>query len=1257
MSGMTRFLSLLGPVHVTQIEEGADKKDSMDPALRFRSKRTMALLGYLATERRPHAREQLAILLWPDISPAKGRSNLRRELYNLSRVLPDCWQTDKQAVSFTPSAETTIDIDELERLESEKRWQGAADLLAGEFLEGLYLENNLEYETWLIIERERWRERSQVILREVIEELTRFGRYADALPHARRLLQITPWDEENHRTIMRLLAWSGQREAALRQFSYCKQALADELELEPSEGTILLYRQILDRDLKHPPPLPAFLAAGAKNFHDSGSLFVLREQEMTWLHGQLDKALLGQGRVAFVTGSPGRGKTALMQAFADEASVKHADLLIAKGNCVSYSGMGDPYSPFRDIITMLGGDVEGRWAAGSISIEHAQRLWSATPLVAHTLLEHGPDLLFTLVEGAALLKRAMAVEPSDASWVEQLAAQKFSRPGETAAVEQNALFEQFSNVLRIMALERPLLLLLDDIQWMDAASIGLLFHLVRRITEHRSKILILCAYRPQGIIRGQSGPRSQLAQVLSEFRRIFGDVWLGLGWASEDEGQHFVNRVLDGQPNDLGATFRKALYQRTAGHPLFTIELLRAMRERGYLILDTNGCWREGPELDWQLMPARVEAVIEARIQQLEPKDQELLSVASVEGEQFTAQVLAQVQNLEEGPLLRLLAQELGTHHRLVQEQETYQRDNRAIIRFGFRHTLFREYLYKRLSSGERNFLHGAVAAAIETIYAPDLETMSMQLAQHYDKAGDDGRALHYYTLAADHAASIFAFDEAIANYTRALVLSKRQRCKVSKVRRQRGTGQSGDSGTESAELYYGRGLAYRSTGKFDLARVDLNLTLDLSQVAKKPQLEWQALIELGKLWTSRDYNQARSYWEQALSLAQRLDDPALIGRTLNRMGNWHANDENPATAIFLHQESLRIFEEQNDRPNLANTLDLLGIGHLLSSDFSKGLVYYNHAIELFRELNNYPRLISGLVGRAILNIAPILLTIVRPPAPRNPSKDIDEAVEIARRIGSSPDEAWSSWALSLLHTIQGDFGRALEAGCRGLQLASEIRHREWQVGNRYALGVVYNELFQPKMALRELEPALALAEVLQSRYWVNHVTGALTQSYILLDDLQEALRCLDGVITEWTPMDTAGKRYCWARRAELALAMNEASLALNITERLINTAAGLTPGVTISFLWLVKGEALASLGRLEEARAMLVDGRDHAKEAHEQFLLWRFHAALADLNRAMGEDIAAAEELAAGRTLIEKIAAGVVDEGLGDNLIARPFH
>ena len=508
---------------------------------------------------------------------------------------------------------------------------------------------------------------------------------------------------------MRLLAWTGQRGAALRQFETCKRALWEELGVELAGETITLYQQIQAGKLDLPPQLPAFLTEEKARHEFERPPFVARERELAQLDAFLDGALAGQGRVIFITGGPGRGKTALLDAFVRRAMEMHPNLLIASGKCNAYSGVGDPYLPYRDVMAMLTGDVESRWDVGAITRHHAQRLWAALPLVVQVLLDHGPHLLDVLVPGAALLSRAVIAEQASAPWLLRL--------------EEVAVGRAGPSTLR---------------QAQDGAGSG-------------------------------QAQRHSLARVLSEFKRTFGDVWVDLGRAEEIEKRRFVDALLDAEPNRLAEGFRAALFHRTGGHPLFTIELLRAMQERGDLLEDEDGGWIEGPTLDWEALPARVEAVIEERIARLDPELQEILTIASVEGEVFTAQVVAQVQKMAERPLLRRLSQELERRHRLVREQEEVQTGRRRMSRYRFGHVLFQDYVYKRLSLGERRLLHGEVAAALEKLYDGQLDEMAVQLAHHFQEADDYGRTFRYLTLAAERASRLYANDEALTHYTRAI--------------------------------------------------------------------------------------------------------------------------------------------------------------------------------------------------------------------------------------------------------------------------------------------------------------------------------------------------------------------------------------------------------------------------------------------------------------------------------------------------------
>jgi ABC-type oligopeptide transport system substrate-binding subunit/DNA-binding SARP family transcriptional activator len=523
--------------------------------------------------------------------------------------------------------------------------------------------------------------------------------------------------------------------------------------------------------------LPAFLAEDVEAHEPP--VFVARERELARLDGFLDLALEGQGQVVFVTGGAGRGKTALVQAFARRALDAHPDILMAMGNCNAHSGVGDPYLPFREVLGALTGDVEAAWAAGVVTGDHARRMWNAVPETLQAIFLHGGSLVDIFIPGPPLLARATAAAPDDVPSRQQLQALIERNKDRPADLAQQQLFDQYTDVLRTLSAHHPLLLLLDDVQWADAASTGLLFHLGRRLEGAR--ILVLCAYRPDEVAAGRpwtsSGKveRHPLDKVLAEFKRSLGDVWIDLAQVDEAEGRRFVDAFLETELNRLDEGFRSRLFRQTEGHALFTVELLRAMQARGDLVPDGDGFWIEGPSLDWEALPARIEAVIAERIDRLEDEQRELLSIASVEGEDFTVQVIARVQEIGERQLLRNLSRELETRHRLVREQGEVRVGGHSLSRYRFAHALFQQYLYNGLSGGERRLIHRATAEVLEELYEGQTGEIAVQLAHHWERAEEPERATEYLLQAGDQARLAFAFEGAIDTYQQALVLLKAQ--------------------------------------------------------------------------------------------------------------------------------------------------------------------------------------------------------------------------------------------------------------------------------------------------------------------------------------------------------------------------------------------------------------------------------------------------------------------------------------------------
>jgi ABC-type oligopeptide transport system substrate-binding subunit len=638
----------------------------------------------------------------------------------------------------------------------------------------------------------------------VLERLVRAhmeqGDYQPAIDYARRWLRLDPLYEAAHRQLMRLYALTDRRAAALRQYQECARILEEELGISPSEETRALYEQIQTGgwelegrmagrlegrsvELSQQPGHPAIQPSNLPPFQSSSHPaiqpsshpsphppFIGRRQELARLGQSLAAALAGQGQVALVAGEAGSGKTALVHEFARRAQAATPDLVVAVGNCNAHTGLGDPYLPFREMLSLLAGDVEATWLPGAIDEENARRLASALPAARQILREVGPDLLGSFIPASVLAAPMPAPLASLAGGVAWGAARRAKR-AETAAADlaQSDLFEQYSRLLQALARRQPLLLLMDDAQWADAASIGLLFHLSRRLPT--SRILLVVTYRRDEVALGREGARHPLEPVVNELKRAYGEGEIDLDPAM---GRDFIDALLDSQPNRLGESFRSALYRQTRGHPLFTVELLRAMQARGDLVRDAEGRWIEGRDLDWETLPARIEAVIEERIGRLDPELRELLGVASVEGEVFTAQVVARVQGLNERLLLHALSQELERRHHLVQAQAEVRVNGQFLSRYRFAHTMFQQYLYSAFSPGERRLLHGEIADTLQELYRGE-EEITVHLARHYAEAGQVAQAVDYLLRAGDRARSLYAHQEAIDFYERALAFLKEE--------------------------------------------------------------------------------------------------------------------------------------------------------------------------------------------------------------------------------------------------------------------------------------------------------------------------------------------------------------------------------------------------------------------------------------------------------------------------------------------------
>lgn len=759
---------------------GFDVRVDGDLVQDFESDTVRALLARVALDPgRPIARSSLAELLWPDRPGGAALGNLRHALTVLRRCIGD-QATGRPFLLVTPTmitgdrgADVWVDAAELARIaaaigsgrSSVADCEHAAGLYSGPLLDGLEIDAGEAWDTWISTSRSETDRCAAKIFQRLAELRERTGEREAAHRLAQRWLEVDPWDEAAHRQVMRLLAADGARSQAIAHAARLAERLRKELGVEPSAATLELAASIRARRFPNAiAQLPSTL------FPDRSSIrarppFVDRVAEIDWLDANLDESLAGNGRVALIAGEAGTGKSMLMREFAERAEARFPRLIVARGRCNAYTGTGDPYLPFRQILGSLCGDLEQEWASGTRSVEGTVVAWNAVPAAVDAVLQDGPYLLGSFLDGAALSARVDIGFPG--SVLARRLRETCSR-GDTTAVDparqQRPVLDQFTRVVQRIADHAPLLLIIDDLHWADTGTIELMWHVAGRLAG--SPALVLAAYRPEVVAAAERQPTHPLAPLLSELHARDPHRALALG-----DSRAFVDAWLDREPNRLDEPFRGRLFALTGGHALFTVEVVQAMRDRGELIIDERGRWVPGAELDWDALPPRVEAVIAARFAELDPAVRDDLEIASVQGEAFAPALVADVRGVSATDVARRLGRLAASEQPLVVADSAAAIGGSLVDRYRFRHALFQRYLYRALPKPARDALHAATGAALAARAGDRVDEVAVELAHHFDEAGVVDAAIDHHGRAGRRAAALSATTAAIRHFERAIDL------------------------------------------------------------------------------------------------------------------------------------------------------------------------------------------------------------------------------------------------------------------------------------------------------------------------------------------------------------------------------------------------------------------------------------------------------------------------------------------------------
>ncbi len=870
-------------LHVTLLGEQAITDDGTG-SVRMRSSRTIALVALLALHAgSPQARQRIAGLFWPDSTDAQALTNLRRELHNLRHVLGDqpvlvvtsrdlCWR-DSETTRVDVRA---FDIERKAALaaaaagDSEGILAHAACAIAqyrGELLPGMY-------DDWLLDARAELERQCADLCDLLCETRARRGDLTGAVDAARRRIQLHPLEEAGYRTLMLLQADLGDRAGAVSTYHHCASVLERELGVVPGSATQQALQRLMARvDPAGTGPSATGPAVGRSGF--AAAQLVGRSAELGVLQELWRTAAAGHPSLALVCGGAGVGKTRLVAKVAGLARLEGA--VVASAQCFGTSG---------------------RLALAPVAD------WVRNPAVQSATATLDPAWraeVDRLVPSGGRGQRGAGSRAMVDAW------------------QRHRFFEGLARAL--LAVGRPMLLVLDNMQWCDQETLAFLTFCLGLSAS--AQILVAGTLRDDNL---DDDPELAGWTVRMRATGLLTELVLS---PLEVADTARLAAAICGRPLQEADT--SLLQATTGGFPLYVIEAVRSSVDLGSPALPVDD----------------LTAVLRDRLEQATAAAREVAGLAAAVGTNFTLDLLTEASDLDADTVVGAV-DELWRRRIMHEFRDGYD----------FSHDLLRETAYMQVSPPKRWLLHRRIAQGLELLHADNMDVVSAQLAEQYARGGRPGRAVAYYRRAADVAAGMFAHAEAIRLHKETL-----------SIVRSLPEGKDRDS----QELAVLEAMAAPLTATFGYSSPELQQTLERSvDLAESLGRLGSKLTGLVALSASRFVQGRTADGYQMASRALTLVDPES-----ELSGPAHFMVGGPAVSLGMPAEGLRHLElathlasgalslSIGTRPDVHGTAWAAHAHWLLGHD-ADALSSCNNAIKLARTIDHPYSLAVALAYGAI---------------------------------------------------------------------------------------------------------------------------------------------------------------------------------------------------------------------------------------------------------------------------------------------------
>jgi predicted ATPase/DNA-binding winged helix-turn-helix (wHTH) protein len=451
-----------------------------------------------------------------------------------------------------------------------------------------------------------------------------------------------------------------------------------------------------------------------------------RNEALFRMRSWLDKVLLGERQVIFVTGEAGIGKTALVDTFARRIGSDRS-IRIGRGQCLEQYGTSEAYLPFLEAIA---------------------RLCREQPKVTEVLRAHAPMWLLQM--------------PSVLN-----AADREALSREVFGATRERMLREMSGALEALAGDLPLILIFEDLQWSDYSTLDLISYLARQ--RQPARLMLIGTYRAADLIMSGHPLKAVKTELLA--RQQCEE--LPLEYLTEPEVTEYL--TVRFPSNEFPPALAGFIHERTEGNPLFMVNAIDYLTAEG-LIAAHGDTWKLEVDIEKVELgvPDSIRQMIEKQLEHLDPQLQRTLEAASVAGAEFPTVAVASAID-ESRATVEARCDQLARQHQFIEECGVQELPNGdAVTRYGFIHALYQNALYDRLPASRRVQLHRRIGEHGELLYGERAGEIAAELAMHFERGALYRQSVTYLEQAAKNEILRFAYQEAVDLARRGLELLER---------------------------------------------------------------------------------------------------------------------------------------------------------------------------------------------------------------------------------------------------------------------------------------------------------------------------------------------------------------------------------------------------------------------------------------------------------------------------------------------------